>query len=166
MQAHANAHRSDKQFNVGDWVFVKLQPYRQSTLSPFPHHKLTSRYFGSYSIVEKVGVGAYNFFFLLRSSYTLPFMCPICYDIPATIVHPPIVHLSSQYFPLPEAVLDRRLIKRDNKVVAPCLVTWTGLDSSYATWELASALKARFPSFTLEDKGVVHLEGIDTYISG
>ncbi|XP_070031874.1 uncharacterized protein [Nicotiana tomentosiformis] len=97
MQAHANSHRSDKQFKL-----------------------------------------------------------KLCYEIPPTIIHPPVVNLASQYCPSPEAILDHRLIKRGNRVVAQCLITWTCLDPSYATWELASALKAPFPSFTLEDKGVVH----------
>nr|XP_009618325.1 uncharacterized protein LOC104110514 [Nicotiana tomentosiformis] len=54
MQDQANAHRTDKYFSVGDWVFVKLQPYRQFTLSVFPYHKLISRYFGPYPIIEKI----------------------------------------------------------------------------------------------------------------
>lgn len=98
MQAHANAHRSDKQFKVGDWVFVKLQPYRQSTLSPFPYYKLTFRYFGPYPIIEKVGSMAYKLLLplevLLHPTFHVS-QLKFCYDIPTIIVHPPIGHLSS-----------------------------------------------------------------------
>ncbi|OIS96378.1 putative receptor-like protein kinase [Nicotiana attenuata] len=132
----ADAHRSDKSFNVGDWVFVKLQPYRQSTLAGSPYHKLTSRYFGPYPIVENIGVVAYKL--ILPQSH----LCPV-----------------------PEAVLARRLIKKENKAVAQCLVKWSNLDASYATWELASALRTHFPAFTLEDKGDLQQGGIDTHIS-
>lgn len=38
----------------------------------------------------------------------------------------------------------------------------TDLDASQATWEFASALRTRFPLFTLEDEGVVHPGYIDT----
>lgn len=47
------------------------------------------------------------------------------------------------------------MIKRGNNVVAQWLINWTGLDHSYATWGLASTFKTRFPSGTLEGKGVV-----------
>ncbi|PHU12926.1 Nicotinamide/nicotinic acid mononucleotide adenylyltransferase [Capsicum chinense] len=42
MRAHADSHRTDTQFVVGNWVFVKLQHYRQSSLASFPNHKLLS----------------------------------------------------------------------------------------------------------------------------
>ena len=32
MKAQADQHRSDKSFGVGDWVYLKLQPYRQHSL--------------------------------------------------------------------------------------------------------------------------------------
>ncbi|KAH0693099.1 hypothetical protein KY290_021276 [Solanum tuberosum] len=63
MSAQANTHKSDRHFQVGDWVYVKLQPYRQSSLCIFSYHKLTSRYFGPYPVVEKIGVVAYKLLF-------------------------------------------------------------------------------------------------------
>lgn len=66
-----------------------------------------------------------------------------------------VVDLASQFCPVPKLIMERRLIKKDYKAVVQCLVKWAGLDASYATWELVYALKARFPSFTPEDKGVV-----------
>lgn len=170
MQAQTNSHRSDKEFQVGDWVFVKLQPYRQSTLSIFPYHKLTSKYFGPYPIIERVGAIAYKLLLPLEVQIhsTLHIsQLKLSYDLPTEIVHPPILNLASPLCPLPEVVLGRRLIKKGNKVVAQCLVKWKDLDVSQATWELASDLRTRFPTFTLEDKGFVHWggEGIDTHIS-
>jgi len=54
------------------------------------------------------------------------------------------------------------MVKRGNKAVAQWLIQWSGLDQSYATWELASTLQIRFPSITLVDKGAVSPGGIDT----
>ncbi|XP_071705152.1 uncharacterized protein [Rutidosis leptorrhynchoides] len=35
MKHYADLHRTERQFAVGDWVYVKLQPYRQVTLWVF-----------------------------------------------------------------------------------------------------------------------------------
>jgi hypothetical protein len=32
MKQQANQHRSERQFEEGDWVFLRLQPYNKSTL--------------------------------------------------------------------------------------------------------------------------------------
>lgn len=33
MKWFADKHRTEKEFFVGDWVYLKLQPYRQSSIS-------------------------------------------------------------------------------------------------------------------------------------
>ncbi|XP_075099010.1 uncharacterized protein LOC142175903 [Nicotiana tabacum] len=112
MQAQTNSHRSDKEFQVGDWVFVKLQPYRQSTLSISSYHKLTFKYFAPYPIIERVGLVAYKLL-LPPKVQIYPILhisqLKFCYDLPTKIVHPPILNLVSPLCPLPEAVLGRRL---------------------------------------------------------
>lgn len=50
------------------------------------------------------------------------------------------------------------MIKRGNKAVAQYLIKWADLAYDFATWESATDLRARFPSFTFEDKDVVHRE--------
>ncbi|KHN25679.1 hypothetical protein glysoja_018253, partial [Glycine soja] len=47
------------QFQVGDWVYVRLRPYRQVSLRP-SYSKLAKRYYGPYQITEKVGPVAYR----------------------------------------------------------------------------------------------------------
>ena len=47
-------------FNVGDWVLVKLQPYRQHSLALKKNHKLGTRYFGPFQVIQKVGEVAYK----------------------------------------------------------------------------------------------------------
>jgi len=56
----ADKHRSERHFNVGDEVFVKLQPYVQSTLAPRTNQKLSFKYFGPFTILERVGSVAYK----------------------------------------------------------------------------------------------------------
>lgn len=52
--------RTERHFEVGDMVYVKLQPYRQHSLKDHSCQKLSPRYFGPYSVVEKIGTVAYR----------------------------------------------------------------------------------------------------------
>jgi hypothetical protein len=60
MKHQADKHRSERSFSVGDWVFLKLQPYVQSSLARRAHQKLSFRFFGPYKILERVGAAAYK----------------------------------------------------------------------------------------------------------
>ncbi|GJY89118.1 hypothetical protein Tco_0503746 [Tanacetum coccineum] len=53
-------HRTDVEFKEGDWVFVKLQSYRQSTLAHRKSNKLACRFYGPFQILARVGSVAYR----------------------------------------------------------------------------------------------------------
>lgn len=56
----ANSHRSEREFRVGDWVYLKLQPFRQSSLVQQRMHKLSAKYAGPFQVLAKVGAVAYQ----------------------------------------------------------------------------------------------------------
>ena len=69
MKLLADQHRSDKSFSVGDWVYIKLQPYRQSSLRVKRYNKFSPRFFGPFQIVQRIGEVA--------NKVALPEGCPI-----------------------------------------------------------------------------------------
>ena len=60
MKAQADKHRLEKQFVVNDWVWVRLQPYRQKTLAQRSNQKLSRKFFGPYQVVRRIGPVAYE----------------------------------------------------------------------------------------------------------
>ena len=50
MTQQANKHRSDRVFAIGDYVYLKLQPYRQLSMKPHKSHKLLPKFYGPFPV--------------------------------------------------------------------------------------------------------------------
>ena len=55
MKASANIHRRDVSFAVGDMVYLKLRPYRHSSLARRINEKLAPRFYGPFQVIQQVG---------------------------------------------------------------------------------------------------------------
>lgn len=51
---------TNMQFQVGEQVLLKLQPYTQTTIASRPYPKLSFKYFGPYKVIERIGEVAYR----------------------------------------------------------------------------------------------------------
>jgi hypothetical protein len=60
MKKFADLKRPDREFSIGDMVYLKLQPYRQNAFELPHHHKLMTKYYGQFKILSKVGPAAYK----------------------------------------------------------------------------------------------------------
>ena len=50
MKQQADSKRTDREFEVGDWVFVILQPYKQNSLKKSKNNKLAPKFYGPYQV--------------------------------------------------------------------------------------------------------------------
>jgi hypothetical protein len=60
MKHQADRNHQERSFAVDDWVYVKLQPHIQQSVSRRANHKLSFKYFGPYLIHQIVGKVAYK----------------------------------------------------------------------------------------------------------
>ncbi|KAL0435374.1 UNVERIFIED_CONTAM: hypothetical protein Sradi_0245300 [Sesamum radiatum] len=156
MVQQANARRTDRQFEEGTWVFLRLQPYRQKSAAARASQKLGKRFFGPFRILNRVGSVAYE----LELS-------------PAARVHP-VFHVSrlrpfhgdpqTQICPLPDLPVSVSSAEELERVPPPgeheLLIQWKGASEMEATWESISSFIEHFPTSSLVDKAFIDVVGI------
>lgn len=103
IKKQADHHRSERQFTVVQMVFLKLQPYVQSSVAPRANQKLSYKYFGPY--VHPVFRVSQLKEAILNQS-----------QVSATL--PPDLDLLS----VPEKILQRRMGNRDTRQVPQVLM--------------------------------------------
>jgi len=86
MKQQADKNRSEREFNMGDMVYLKLQPYVQASVAPRSNQKLSFRFYGPFPVLAGVGKVAYKL--------ALP---------PACRIHP-VIHVSQLKLHVPPSV--------------------------------------------------------------
>jgi hypothetical protein len=60
MKINVDAKKSPHTFQLGELVWLKLQPYAQSSIVNRPYPKLAMKFFGPYKILDRIGAATYR----------------------------------------------------------------------------------------------------------
>nr|GEY33789.1 hypothetical protein [Tanacetum cinerariifolium] len=118
MRNLANKHRTNRDFDVGIWVYIGVVVYKLD----LPAHSQVHPIFHVSQLK------------LCKGRSNKMGMLPHC---------GPTGLISAE----PIAILDRKMVKVNNKMAVYFLVKWSNHTDEDATWELYSDLLQRFPNF-------------------
>lgn len=60
MKSQADKKGTEREFHVGDLVYLKLQPYIQTSVAPRSNQKFSFKFYGPFKILQRVGQVAYK----------------------------------------------------------------------------------------------------------
>ena len=148
MKAQADKNRTERTFEVGDMVYLKLQPYIQTSVATRSSHKLSFKYFGPYPVVAKIGTVAYKLqlpenskvhpvFHVSQLKKALPPLTLVSLELPNST--------ETDAFRYPVKVLQQHLKPHGDRLVSEVLIQWSTWSATMATWELEEELRSQFP---------------------
>jgi hypothetical protein len=164
MRAQANKHRREVEYQVGDMVYLKIQPYKLRKLANRFNQKLSPRYYGPYEIEQKIGAVAYKLKLPDDSRVHPVFHASLLKKAISPNVEsqrlPACMNEQWQLEPGPEEAMDTR---RNEQGEVEVLVKWQGLPEFENSWESVEKMRKEFPGFLLEVKESFEGRGIDKY---
>ena len=149
-KSYADNCRRDLEFQVKDWVFLKVSPMK-GVMRFGKKGKLSPRYIGPYEIVRKIDKVAYE----LNLPPDLESVHPVfhvsmlrkCVGDPTRIVPVHDVQVTEKltYEEIPIAILDRQVRRLRNKEVASVKVLWRNNNREEMTWEAEESMRSKYP---------------------
>jgi hypothetical protein len=120
-------------------VFLRLQPYRKSTLKRSGAEKLKPKFYGSYRVIRRIGEVAYELELQEGSNIHNVFHVSCLKKVVGQQVSiseelPPLDE-EGQLEPVPEEILEKREHRLRSMIIRECVVRWRGLPMEDATWE-------------------------------
>lgn len=149
MRRQADKRRMERSFQVGDWVYLRLQPYIQTSVARRSTQKLSFKFYGPYQVTKRVGEVAYQLALPAGSRiHNVVHVSQLKKHLPPqqqVSDFATVMLLDSVQVLQPLAILESRCIQRGGVAVPQVRVTWDQASPPSATWEDAFALQARFP---------------------
>jgi hypothetical protein len=165
MKKFADPKRRLVEFQVGDMVLVKLQPYRQHSVVLRRNHKLSMRYFGPFPVMERIGQVAYRLMLPPTAKIHPVFhvsALKLCQgDHSVQLLPLPLTTTEQGPIVLPLAIIAHRTVIQNGQAVRQVQVQWEGLLPTEATCENWVEFHTNYPN--LEDKVFVN-EGSNVMI--
>ncbi|GJZ40818.1 ty3-gypsy retrotransposon protein [Tanacetum coccineum] len=163
METQANRTRRDVEFNVGNKVLVKLQPYRQVTLAKRHSNKLAKRYYGPFEILERVGKVAYRLALpdssKIHPVFHVSLLKPFLGSDQEGVTNLPEEEHEGHPMEQPLAICATRVVLQNGIPARQVLVQWNGSSPEEATWEWLTDFQSTYPTYHLEDKVIFEGEG-------
>lgn len=114
------------EFQEGYWIYLCLQPYRQKSIAMRKNLKLPPRFFGTFQILKNIGTVAYKLN-LTTEARIHPVFHVSCLkkklgqqSTPLPTLPPE--DLNGEIRPEPEAILERRMIKKNHIALTEVLI--------------------------------------------
>lgn len=147
MKSQADRKRSLRTFEIGDQVFLKLQPYIQTSIAPRANHKLAFKYYGPFPVIQRVNEVAYKLQLPAQAAIHPVFHVSQLRKalLPGTTVLPDLP-TGTDDLAVPVKVLQSRWRDKHGKMVEQVRVRWSGNATIGETWEDKAALQDRFPA--------------------
>lgn len=147
MKHHADKKRSVREFQVGDKVFLKLQPYIQTSVARRANHKLSFKFFGPFPVIRRINEVTYELqlpaesaiFPVFHVSQVRKMLTP---GTSASSHLPPVSDIAN----VPFKVLEKRWRRGIRKNREQGLVRWQDEQATTDTWEDLADLQRRFPA--------------------
>lgn len=157
-KSYADQHRSIREFQEKEMVFLRVKPKR-SSLKLGKFKKLSFRYCGPYEIIKKVGDQAYELNLPLHLGIHRVFHVSLLkkyHPDPSHVLKDDEVILVSQeeFQTEPEAILEEREKRLRNRILREVLVQWKGYPPEEASWEDFKVVSNHFPTFFAEDSSI------------
>ena len=145
MKQIADKHRRNVQFHKDDWVFLKLQPYRQNSVFKWAHKKLVNKFFEPYCVLEKIGTIAYKLQLPVGARvhpvFHVSLLKKAMGDLSKNSSDIPPIDDEGVLMLEPAEILDTRWLKRGGKFIEQSLVRWKKLPAEEATWEDSTVIQ-------------------------
>jgi hypothetical protein len=149
MKKYADIRRTERTFKLGQAVYLRLQPYRQTSVNHRRALKLAPRFYGPFTIVRKVGEVAYELDLPPESRIHPVFhvsqLKPKLGSSSSVVPKLPPVDSNGVAQPEPLEILDHHSRPRHNRPFIELLVRWDGQSANDATWEEFHSLKNAYP---------------------